>query len=65
MMCYKDKTFCASPNCKNECGRQMTDQQRVEAVRLGLFISWGYFCSEPDPKLMDILGSVETISGIQ
>lgn len=48
MMCYKDKTFCASPNCKNECGRQITDQQRGEAQRLGLLISWGYFCGEPD-----------------
>lgn len=48
MMCYRDKTFCASPNCKNECGRKITDAQRGEAERLGLFISWGYFCGEPE-----------------
>lgn len=23
-----DKTFCGSPNCKNECGRKMTDKER-------------------------------------
>lgn len=48
MMCYRDKTFCASPDCKNECGRQITDEQRGEAERLGLLIAWGYFCGEPE-----------------
>lgn len=24
MICFLDRTFCSSPNCKGECGRQMT-----------------------------------------
>lgn len=62
MMCYRDKTFCASPNCKNECGRKITDKQRDEAEKVGLPIAWGYFCGEPEVKQMDILGSVVTKS---
>ena len=61
MMCYRDKT----PGCKNECGRQITDQQRGEAQRTEMLIAWGYFCGDPTFKPMDILGSVETISGVQ
>jgi len=44
-----DKTFCASPNCKNECGRKMTDKERDALDRLPLqerVISQAYFCSE-------------------
>lgn len=33
MMCYKDRTYCASPNCKNECGRQLTDEDRQKALK--------------------------------
>ncbi len=47
MMCYQDKTFCASLNCKNACGRQITDRERGAAQRLGLPISWAYFCDLP------------------
>jgi len=47
MMCYQDKTFCASPDCKNQCGRQITDLQRGAAQRQGLPIAWGYFCDLP------------------
>ena len=28
MMGYKDRTFCASPNCQNKCGRQLTQEIR-------------------------------------
>jgi hypothetical protein len=27
---FKDKTFCASPNCTNECGRKMTEDERKQ-----------------------------------
>jgi|GEM_PF-4918558 hypothetical protein len=47
MTCYKDKTFCASPKCRNQCGRKITDEQQREAQRLGLLISWSYFCGTP------------------
>ena len=31
MICYRDTTFCSSPGCRNQCGRQFTDQDRVAA----------------------------------
>lgn len=33
MICYKDTTFCASPNCKNECGREFTSEDEINAKR--------------------------------
>lgn len=48
-MSYLDKTFCASPRCKNECGRQIA---KKEEKRLGSLpkdsqnVWWGYFCDE-------------------
>lgn len=47
MITYKDKTFCSSPACKNECGRKITTEQHQEANRLMILICWGYFCGEP------------------
>ncbi len=47
MLSFKDKTFCASPHCTNQCGRKITDEERGEAQRLGLLISWSYFCGTP------------------
>jgi hypothetical protein len=48
MLCYKDKTFCASPGCKNGCGRHITDSELQEAEELNFPISWAYFCGLPD-----------------
>jgi len=52
MMCFKDRTFCDSPNCQNECGRKMTDKEYQEWWDLPkdkwLPISYGYFCGEPE-----------------
>jgi hypothetical protein len=31
-MCYRDRTFCVSPNCQNKCGSKLTDEIR-EAAR--------------------------------
>ncbi len=48
-MSYLDKTFCASPNCKNDCGRRMTDQQRQGLdYHNEKYVSYGYFCGEPE-----------------
>lgn len=54
-MTYKDKTFCASPNCKNDCKRQMTFEEKEEikelvfqGFKLSGLISYGYFCGEPE-----------------
>jgi hypothetical protein len=47
-MSYLDKTFCQSPQCINECGRKMTDEERNKLSNLvGELISYGYFCGEP------------------
>lgn len=44
-MSYLDKAFCASPNCKNECGRRMTDEERANIkYSHGERISYSYFC---------------------
>jgi len=46
-----DKTFCASPNCKNDCGRKMTEEQEIDAKMLGdafYLISYAYFCGEQE-----------------
>lgn len=43
-----DKTFCASPNCKNDCGRRMTDKEREGLDSFNKqYVSYGYFCGEP------------------
>lgn len=47
MICYGDRTFCGSPNCKNECGRKLTDMIRADAKKRRLPISMGYFCGTP------------------
>lgn len=55
MVTFKDRSFCASPDCKNECGRQLTDELKEELERANrpdkwdglLLVAWGYFCGEP------------------
>ena len=46
-ICYKDKTFCITPGCKNACGRQLTYEIRKDAMVAGLPICSAYFC-DPD-----------------
>lgn len=48
-----DKTYCASPNCKNDCGRKLPDDYEQDRWKnpghyAGKLISWGYFCGEPE-----------------
>lgn len=50
MISYGDRTFCASPNCKNECGRQLTDAVRQQANQRGMLVSTAYFCDNPLEK---------------
>ncbi len=53
---FLDKTYCASPNCKNECGRQMTSQERSRLNGLKNMagyvdrVKYGYFCGAPETK---------------
>ena len=46
MICYRDMTFCASPACKNKCGRQLDDAVRKGARKAGLPISTMSYCDE-------------------
>lgn len=54
-MTYRDKTYCASPQCKNECGRQMAEWERDEIAAIALcgkevLISQSYFCGTPEEQ---------------
>jgi hypothetical protein len=48
-MSFKDKTFCISPDCKNECGRKMSVNEIRELQKLPIWgrnISQAYFCGD-------------------
>ncbi len=53
-MSFLDRTFCASPNCKNECGRKMSNIERSRLNGLKKMgakqveVSYGYFCDIPE-----------------
>lgn len=53
MICYKDRAFCVSPGCVNECGRQLTPEVRAAAEAWwgepGAPIAVGRFC-DPVPE---------------
>lgn len=57
MICYRDRTFCASPNCKNKCGRELTDEIKRQAsewwlsftngrTSIGAPIAMAFFCDK-------------------
>ena len=52
MMCFRDMTFCSSPNCKNKCGRKFTDEVQKAADKWWedcdgeAPIALSYFCDE-------------------
>lgn len=56
MICYKDTTFCLSPNCA--CGRALTREIERDAQRWwnetggrgGVPISGSYFCGQPEKE---------------
>lgn len=51
-----DMTFCASPNCKNECGRMMQPEQKAFLDKYpNNPVYYSYFCGEPkDDKMVDL-----------
>ena len=60
-LCALDRTFCASPNCKNECHAKMTEDERkrIESDKiLSGRVSYAYFCSHTDTK-DDILNTTQ------
>jgi hypothetical protein len=55
-MSYKDKTYCASPNCTNECGLKLSDEDKQDLAMLldagywSAQVSYAYFCGKPYEK---------------
>lgn len=55
-MTFLDKTFCASPNCINECGHKMSDEEKdrlnIAAWKnpdaYSVLVAWAYFCGKPE-----------------
>lgn len=48
-MSFLDKTFCASPQCENQCGRRMTDKERDQLTySQAQYVSYGYFCGNDE-----------------
>ena len=49
-MSYKDKTWCASPQCEGKCGRRLSDTDKVVTYKFGQDeqMSYAYFCGVPD-----------------
>lgn len=47
MICYGNRTYCISPDCHNQCGRQLTDKIKADARRLKMPLCTGYFCGVP------------------
>lgn len=63
-MSFLDKTFCASPQCKNDCGRRMTDKEREQLTySQAQYVSYGYFCGE-DEKPITRLKVVRTTEDV-
>jgi hypothetical protein len=44
MICYKDRTFCASEVKEHTCGRELTEEDKIDAKMRALPIAYGYFC---------------------
>lgn len=56
-MTYRDKTYCASPNCTNECGRKMLEWERKEVQREEIPVCYAYFCDVPKVELNHVLNA--------
>jgi hypothetical protein len=47
--CWLDKTWCVSPNCKDECGRKFTEEMKEAVAKIpSCRISLAYFCGETE-----------------
>lgn len=47
MLCFHDTTYCASPNCANQCGRKFTQALADEAIASRQVVAFAYFCGSP------------------
>ena len=59
MICFRDRTWCASPNCKNECGAKMSQEMKEKAKNSNEPIAWAYFCGDGDVTWEDIEKAME------
>lgn len=46
MICFKDKTFCGSPDCTGKCGRKMTPEEEAECENQTLPVMYAPFCGD-------------------
>lgn len=50
MLCFRGRTFCASPGCKNKCGAKPPATIKADAERWwgkpNQPISWAWYCDE-------------------
>jgi len=44
MLCYKDRTFCASEVEEHTCGRVLTKEESEHAIKINLPVSYAKFC---------------------
>ncbi len=67
MLCFRDTTYCASPNCQNNCGRMLTEELKAEAIRVGLPIAMARFCDREPIEMVfeEILDSAMTLEELK
>lgn len=41
VICFRDRTYCGSPNCQNKCGRKLTDADKEAAKKWWLNVTNG------------------------
>ena len=46
MISYKDTTFCASQVEERTCGREVTEEEKEHADKLGLPTAYGNYCDQ-------------------
>lgn len=52
-MTYKDRTFCASPNCTGECGRKLTAEDKAWLKDNPYMpVAMSYFCNSDKSSTM-------------
>ena len=49
--CYRDKTYCISSDCKNNCGRKITPEieQLLKQDKYNR-TAYAYFCGKPEKE---------------
>lgn len=67
MICYLDRTFCVTKNCKNACGRKLTDEIRQGAIQAGLPVMVSLLCETREVPinglLTEVIGSPDLSGG--